>query len=125
MDDAFRQVELAEEAMRASDVDAAAMHLSAAIRGFTTAGDRRQAAMACVRLGDLFAHFVGNQTAARAWFLRATRLVADEPPCIEQGWVAVAALGWDVEDPGVLLARAELALGRARRFGDVNLEGSR
>lgn len=120
--DAVRQVELADEAMMASDVDAAIAHLSAAIRVLTAPGERRQAAMACVRLGDLFAHFVGNQTAARAWFLRATRLVEDVPPCIEQGWVAVAALGCDVDDPAVLLARAELALDRARRFGDVNLE---
>ncbi len=36
--------------------------------------------------------------------------------------MAVAALGCDVDDPAVLLARAELALDRARRFGDVNLE---
>jgi tetratricopeptide (TPR) repeat protein len=54
--------------------------------------------------------------------MRAIRLVEDEPPCIEQGWVAVAALGCDVDDPAVLLTRAELALDRARRFGDVNLE---
>ena len=36
--------------------------------------------------------------------------------------MAVAALGCDVDDPAVLLSRAELALDRARRFGDVNLE---
>ena len=105
-----------------SDADAAAAQLSEAIRRLTAEGDRRGAALACARLGDLFAHAMGNQTAARAWFLRATRLLQDEPPCIEQGWVAVAALGCDVDDPAVLLARAELALDRARRFGDVNLE---
>ena len=122
LDDPVRQVELADEALKASDVDAATAHLSAAIRGFTTAGDCRRAALACARLGDLFALALGNLTAARAWFVRAARLVEDEPPCIEQGWVAVAALGCDVDDPAVLLARAELALDRARRFGDVNLE---
>jgi tetratricopeptide (TPR) repeat protein len=121
-DDAAQQVELAEQAMKVADFDAAAAHLSAAIRRFTAAGERRRAALACARLGDLFAHALGNQTAARAWFVRATRLVEAEPPCIEQGWVAVAALGCDVDDPSVLLARAELALDRARRFGDVNLE---
>ena len=31
-------------------------------------------------------------------------------------------MGCDVDDPAELLARAELALDRARRFGDVNLE---
>ncbi len=121
-DDALGRAKLADEAVKASEVDAAVAHLSAAIRGFTAAGDRRQAALACARLGDLFAHALGNLTAARAWFLRATRLVEHEPPCIEQGWVAVAAVGCDVDDPAVLLARAELALDRARRFGDVNLE---
>lgn len=121
-DDAVRQVELADEALKASDIDAAVAHLSGAIRGLTAAGDKRRAALACARLGDLFAHAMGNQTMARAWFLRATRLVEDEPPCIEQGRVAVAALGCDVDDPAVLLARAELALDRARQFGDVNLE---
>jgi tetratricopeptide (TPR) repeat protein len=121
-DNAAHRVGLADEAMRAFDVDAAVAHLSAAIRGFTAAGDRRQAALACARLGDLYANFIGNSTAARAWFLRATRLIEDEPPCVEQGWVAVAAMGCDVDDPAVLLARAELALARAREFGDVNLE---
>ncbi|HEX2024278.1 MAG TPA: hypothetical protein VHF00_06195, partial [Acidimicrobiales bacterium] len=121
-DDPVQEVRLADEAMMASAPDAAAAHLSAAIRGFTATGDCRRAALACVRLGDLFALALGNQTAARAWYLRATRLIENEPPCIEQGWVAVAALGCDVDDPVELLSRAELALDRARRFGDVNLE---
>ena len=117
-----QQLDLAAAATEGFDARAAVSELSAAIRRLTAAGDRRQAALACVRLGDLLANFVGNQTAARAWYLRATRLLEDEPPCIEQGWVAVAALGCDVDDPADLLARAELALDRARRFGDVNLE---
>jgi hypothetical protein len=48
--------------------------------------------------------------------------VQDEPPCLEQGWAAVAAMGCDVDDPAALLAAAELALEQARRFGDINLE---
>jgi len=120
--DPARQLQLADEAVQAFDAAAAAGHLSAAIRAFTAAGDRRQAALVCARLGDLYANAMGNLTAARAWFVRATRMIEDEPPCIEQGWVAVAAMGCDVDDPAVLLARAELALDRARRFGDVNLE---
>ncbi len=121
-DDPVRQLELAVEAHREANTDAAAIHLSAAIRGFTAAGNNKQAALVCARLGNLFANYIGNQTAARAWFQRATRLLESEPPCVEQGWVAVAALGCDVDDPAELLARAELALDRARRFGDVNLE---
>lgn len=120
--EAERSLELAAEAQVAFDVDGAVAHLSAALRGFTAAGDVRRAAMACVQLGDVFGNAMGNLTAARAWFARATALLADEPPCVEQGWVAVAAMGCDVGDPDALLTCAELALDRARRFGDVNLE---
>ncbi len=121
-DDAAAQVGLAAHALEAGDVDSAVAHLSAAVRDLTAVGDRRRAGLACARLGDLFALHIGNLTAARSWYTRAIRLLEGEPPCIEQGWVAVASLGCDVDDPTVLLARAELALDRARRFGDVNLE---
>lgn len=120
--DAERALEAADEAFARMDVDGVIAHLSTAIHGFTASGQPCQAAMACVRLGDAFANLLGNATAAQAWFTRARRLVADQPPCLEQGWVAVAALGCDVADPDELLAAAELALDRARRFGDVNLE---
>jgi tetratricopeptide (TPR) repeat protein len=117
-----RSVELADEALRRYDVDALLAHLSAAVRELTAAGDNRGAAMASARLGDLIATALGNLPAGRAWFARARRLVADEPPCIEQGWVAVAGMGCEVDDPAELLAAGELALDRARRFGDVELE---
>jgi len=122
VDDAQRALRLADDAHGCFDIDGVVAHLSAAIRGFTAADDRRRAAMACVRLGETLANAMGNPTASRAWFARARRLVEHEPPCVEQGWVAVAAMGCDVDDPGELLAAAELALDRARRFGDVNLE---
>lgn len=115
-------VHLGPEALHPSAVESTVGRLSAAIREFTAAGDRRRAALACAQLGDVFATAMGNLTAAQAWFLRATRLLDDEPPCIEQGWVAVAGLGCDVDDPALLHARAQLALDRARQFGDVNLE---
>lgn len=121
-EEAERALELADEALGRADLDATIAHLSSAIRGLTAADERRRAAMACVQLGDLLENALGNLTAARAWYTRARRLVADEPPCIEQGWVAVAAMGCDVDDPAALLAGAELALDRARRFGDLNLE---
>jgi tetratricopeptide (TPR) repeat protein len=120
--DAHTHARRAEDALRAGEYDEAATHLSGAIRQYTAAGDLHLAALACARLGDVSGNLLGNGTAARAWFQRAIRLLEDEPPCIEQGWVAVAAMGCDVDDPDVLLARAELALERARRFGDVNLE---
>jgi tetratricopeptide (TPR) repeat protein len=120
--DAQRALELADSAWAERDLSAIVAHLSAAVRGFTAAGDSRAAAMACVRLGDVFSNLMGNCTAGRAWFARARRLVGDQPPCIEQGWVAVAEMGCEVPDPAELLADSELALERARRFGDVNLE---
>ena len=69
-------------------------------------------------MGDLLV----NRAAATAWFRRGRRLIGDEPPCVEQGWVALAGMGCEVSDPAELLASAELALDRARRFGDVALE---
>lgn len=120
--EADRALAAADAAMATFDVEGAVAHLSAAMRALTAGGDRRAAAMVCVRLGDVMANGMGNLTAGRAWYTRARRLVADEPPCLEQGWVAVAPMGCDVDDPAVLLADAELALDRARRFGDVNLE---
>jgi tetratricopeptide (TPR) repeat protein len=120
--DAELALQRAHEAMDRFELDATVAHLSAAVRGFTAAGDCRRAAMTCVQLGDVLANAMGNLTAGRAWFARARRLVEDEPPCLEQGWAAVAAMGCEVDDPAELLAAAELALDRARRFGDVNLE---
>jgi tetratricopeptide (TPR) repeat protein len=116
------QFELDAVATAEFDLDGAVARLSAAVRRYTAARDTRNAAMACVRLGDLYANAMGNRTAARAWFARASRLLTDERPCVEQGWVAIAPMGCDVDDPAELLARAELALDRARLFGDVNLE---
>jgi tetratricopeptide (TPR) repeat protein len=117
-----RALALVDEAFASGDLPAIVAHLSAAIRAFTAGQDPCRAAMACARLGDVYANRLGNTTASRAWFARARRLVEDQPPCVEQGWVAVAAMGCEVPDPDELLAAAELALDRARRFGDVNLE---
>jgi hypothetical protein len=112
----------ADAAWAARDTDGLVAHLAAAVRGFTAAGDVRSAAMACVRLGEAMATALGNLPASRAWFARARRLLADLPPCPEQGWAAVGPMGCDVDDPDELAAAAELALDRARHFGDVNLE---
>jgi hypothetical protein len=120
--DSERLLARADEAAARLDVDALIAHLSAAMRELTAAGEPRRAAMVSVRLGQVYENALCNLTAARAWFSRAARLIEDEPPCLEQGWVAIAAMGCDVDDPAALLRGAELALERARRFGDVNLE---
>ena len=104
------------------DVDGLIADLAATVRDCAARSDAKSGAMACVELGRVYANFLLNPIAARAWYQRADRLIADEPPCVEQGWVAVASIGCEVDDPADLLARAELALDRARQFGDVNLE---
>ncbi len=109
-------------AFNAGRVQSGLDQLTAALRSFTAAGDVRRAALAAARLGLAYESYAGNRTAARVWFSRAARMLRDEPECVEQGWVALAGLGCDVDDPADLRARAELALDRARRFGDVNLE---
>jgi len=122
LEEAERSADAAAQAMVAFDVEAAVAHLSAAIRGFTAEGESKRAAMACLRLGEVMVNGLGNPVAGQVWFTRARRLLADLPACVEQGWAAVAPLGCDAGDPGELLERADLALDRARRFGDVNLE---
>jgi hypothetical protein len=122
VDEAERRLAEADAAAARWDVDALVAHLSAAVRELTAANEPRRAAMACVRLGQTYENALCNMTAARAWFSRAARVIENEPPCLEQGWVAIAAMGCDVDDPATLLRGAELALERARRFGDVNLE---
>jgi len=118
--EADRALAAADGALHRSDAEGAVAHLSAAIRALTD--NPCAAAMVCLRLGSVYGWRLGNLTAARAWFARARRLIESEPPCVEQGWVAVASMGCDVDDPLELLAAADLALDRARRFGDLNLE---
>jgi hypothetical protein len=48
VDQAERALELADAAFARFDVDAVVAHLSAAIRGFTAAGEKCRAAMACM-----------------------------------------------------------------------------
>lgn len=121
-DPADQALQDADAALARFDIDAVVAHLSTAVRILSQGDEPCRTAMACARLGDTYGTALGNLTAARAWFARAWRLVEDHPPCLEQGWVAVAAMGCDVDDPADLLAAAELALDRARTFGDVNLE---
>lgn len=121
-DEATAALLRAADAWAAGELDDVVVHLSAAVRAYGSEGDNRAAAMACARLGDLFHTYLGNKVAARPWFSRAERLVADGEPCIEQGWVALLLIGCDFDDPADLKARAELALERARQFGDTGLE---
>jgi tetratricopeptide (TPR) repeat protein len=122
LDDPAPLLQSAEQAMAEGDYDAAVTHYAAAVRLQTAAGDNRQASLTCARLGGVFASMLGNMVAARPWFTRAMRLVENEPPCVEQGYAALGMVGCQVDDPALLVERAELALVRARQFGDVDLE---
>ncbi len=122
LEEATALVTSAQQAMWAGDFDRAVADYAAAVALRTAAGANREAAMACAELSVLYSARLINKVAARPWHLRAMRLVENEPPCLEQGYVAIAGLGCDVDDPAVLAQRAELALDRARRFGDVTLE---
>ena len=121
-DDVDALLAAGSQKMWGADPDGAIADFSAAVRLLTAAGDNRQAAMACTRIATTYMNVLGNRVAARPWLNRAMRLVEEEEPCLEQGYVALASLGCDVENPADLVGRAELALERARRFGDVDLE---
>src|SRR5688500_11507509 len=108
--------------MWAGEYDRAVADYAAAVGLQTAAGANREAAMTCADLSVLYSARLVNKVAARPWHTRAMRLVENEPPCLEQGYVALAGLGCDVDDPALLAGRAALALDRARRFGDVTLE---
>ena len=81
-------LERADEAFQRFDVEAMIAHLSAARarasrrRATTAGGDGVRPPRRHDRQRDRQPH------RGRAWFVRARRLVDDEPPCIEQGWVA-------------------------------------
>jgi hypothetical protein len=121
-DDPRAHLQLGEKAMANFDIDGAIGHLSTAVRELTAAGELRSAALASGHLGFVFAGILGNKVAARPWFTRAFRLLEGDEESIELGWVAVASMGCQVDDPEVLTERADLALSIARRFGDVDLE---
>lgn len=122
LEEAAALVASAEKAMWAGTYDRAVADYAAAVGLQTAAGANREAAMTCAQLSVLYSARLFNKVAARPWHVRAMRLVENEPPCVEQGYAALAGLGCDVDDPALLAERAELALDRARRFGDVTLE---
>jgi len=104
------------------DVEASKKELERAHDEFVQRGAMRRAAIAASRLGVYYMSGLGNRIAARAWFSRAWRLLDAEGPCLERGWVAIADIGCNANDPALLRERAEIALAMARQFGDVALE---
>ncbi|MEA2826958.1 MAG: hypothetical protein QOG43_1397 [Actinomycetota bacterium] len=105
------------------DFDGARGQLMAAMVAFQEGGSPRRAALAASWVGRIYHEGLNNRMAAQGWFARAHRLLEGQGPCVEEGWVAVASIGCVVADASALEANALLALDRARRFGDVGLEG--
>jgi tetratricopeptide (TPR) repeat protein len=93
-----------------------------ALGEFIDTGRPKRAAMAAAKLGVIYNSYLGNRVAARPWIARAWRLVKDEGPCVERGWVAIADVGCNIDDPAELREGCNIALEMARRFGSVDLE---
>jgi tetratricopeptide (TPR) repeat protein len=102
--------------------DEAREQLETAFREFTDAGATKRAALAASHIGSLYLSWIGNRVAGRAWLARAWRMIEQEEPCLERGWIATWDVGCQYEDPDDLRRRAEIALETARSFGDPNLE---
>src|SRR5437763_3068648 len=102
--------------------DEAREQLETAFREFTDAAATRRAALAASHIGSLYLSWIGNRVAGRAWLARAWRMIEQEEPCLERGWIATWDVGCQYEDPDDLGRRAEIALETARSFGDPSLE---
>lgn len=96
--------------------------LETAFREFTDVGATRRAALAASHIGSLYVSWIGNRVAGRAWLARAWRMIEQEGPCLERGWIATWDVGCHYDDPDDLRRRAEIALEAARDFSDPNLE---
>ena len=116
------RLQLGQLAFFWGELEQARGHLEAAIHDFTESDRPCRAALAATWLGVLYLDGFGNRIAARAMLARARQLLAGREPCIEEGWAALTRIGCGVADADELLRCAELALDRARRFGDTALE---
>jgi tetratricopeptide (TPR) repeat protein len=96
--------------------------LELSVQEFVSAGLNKRAALAAAAVGACYASGDGNRVAARPWLQRAWRLVRDEGPCVERGWVAIFDIACNTDDPQVLRENCDIALEMARRFRDVDLE---
>lgn len=105
-----------------ADPGAARQALELCVQEFIDAGLNKRAALAAAAVAACYASGDGNRVAARPWLQRAWRLVRDEGPCVERGWVAIWDIACNTDDPQVLREHCDMALEMARRFRDVALE---
>lgn len=101
----------------------AAEPLERAVAAFSTRGDRRRAAWVAILLAQLRVEW-REPVLARGWYHRAARLLENEPPCREKGYLdllgaRMALLQNDIE---ALLTLAESARAAGEKFADPDLE---
>jgi tetratricopeptide (TPR) repeat protein len=116
------RLELARLMLPLGDYDDARAQLETAFREFADAGATRRAALAASHIGALYLSWIGNRVAGRAWLARAWRMIEQEEPCLERGWIATWDVGCQYDDPEDLRERAAIALETARSFSDSSLE---
>jgi len=94
-----------------------------AYHGYLDAGQPRQAAMAA--LGVAYLSFLrGREAVGTGWMSRAQRLVADQPECVEQGYlryVLQVEAALDGPDVAAVVAAARGVRELGRRHGDPTL----
>jgi len=105
------------------DVDGAIDARERAYAGLRADGNAERAARIALWLAREYAEAVGNEPAGNGWLARAQGLLRDVDSGRVHGWLELT-LGSRSFDPPSMRARAEAALGVARRFRDTELEAS-
>jgi DNA-binding NarL/FixJ family response regulator len=105
-----------------ADFAAALVHLRAAFLEYQRAGNLRRAGLAASHIGRVQFDGLGRVSAANGWYSRASRLLANEPKCLEHGWVALGRVGCTFADADELERAARGALQLAGEFGEADLE---
>lgn len=114
-------VQLTRSEFMLGSIDAAMVAAERAYMAYLGEGNSLAAITAATHLVSM-REIVGDWPAARGWERRGWRLLEDVGPCLERGYHALASVGCSIHDPGVLSARADIALGVAREFNDHQLE---
>lgn len=93
-----------------------------AFRMFREEGALREAARTALALASLHVSAHGRLAAGSGWIERARVLLERIGPCVEWGYLELAAMACDRADIAELQANAERALTIALDFGDADLE---
>ncbi len=113
----------AHAAQCAGEPELASGPLERAVAAFTARGDRRSAGWVAILLGQLRCEW-REMVLAKGWYHRATRLLENEPPCREKGYLdllgaRMALLSNEIE---TALKLGERARAGGEKFGDADLE---